>query len=308
VGPSTASSWVSVGRTLGLTLSYTLIGRLSDIFGRRWFFIGGGVIALIGNIICATSYSMTQLIVGATVYGIGEATQLCFAIAIGELIKNKHRPIVVSLMFGTTAPISTFGPLIGKINPSQPILYLILTCTLARKFVQHPNLGWRWCFYLAIICNGLSVILFYVFYHPPSFQMLHLEGKTVKQQIKLLDFWGIGFLCSGATLLLLGISWGGSSYPWMSAGSIAPIVIGGTLLVVFVIYGKEIIRIGLNYASVLTERQKLWLRNLTQLSHSIYSATGAIFRCLFVPRLPACFTILLFSCGRNRSVLCIRKI
>jgi MFS family permease len=97
-----------------LTLSYTLIGRLSDIFGRRWFFIGGGLIALVGNIICASAFSMEQLIVGATVYGIGEATQLCFAIAIGELVMNKHRPIAISLLFGTTAPISTFGPLIGK--------------------------------------------------------------------------------------------------------------------------------------------------------------------------------------------------
>jgi MFS family permease len=115
----------------------------------------------------------------------------------------------------------------------------ILTYTPARSFVQHPDLGWRWCFYLAIICNALSVVLFFFFYHPPSFRMLHMEGKSVKQQIKLLDFVGMGLLCSGATLLLLGISWGGSSFPWKSAACIAPIVFGALLFIAFFTYGKS---------------------------------------------------------------------
>jgi MFS family permease len=116
IGPSTMISWVSVGRTLGVTVGYTLIGRLSDIFGRRWFFIAGNGVAIIGIIIAASAMSVVQLIVGAVIYGIGEATQFSFPFAIGELIKNKHRPIVTSLMFGTCAPIATFGSLIGKIS------------------------------------------------------------------------------------------------------------------------------------------------------------------------------------------------
>jgi len=36
-----------------------LVGRLSDIFGRRWFFILGNFFALIGCIICATAQSVT---------------------------------------------------------------------------------------------------------------------------------------------------------------------------------------------------------------------------------------------------------
>ena len=90
IDPNTMISWVSVGRTLGVTVGYALIGRLSDIFGRRWFFISGNGVAIIGITIAASAMSMVQLIVGAVIYGIGEATQLSFSFSIGELIKNKH--------------------------------------------------------------------------------------------------------------------------------------------------------------------------------------------------------------------------
>lgn len=33
----------------------TLVGRLLDLFGRRWFFIGGSALSLIGAIVCAIS-------------------------------------------------------------------------------------------------------------------------------------------------------------------------------------------------------------------------------------------------------------
>jgi MFS family permease len=32
-----------------------IVGRLTDIFGRRWFFIIGSSIALLGSIVCATA-------------------------------------------------------------------------------------------------------------------------------------------------------------------------------------------------------------------------------------------------------------
>jgi MFS family permease len=78
IGPSTMISWVSVGRTLGVTVGYPFIGRLSDIFGRRWFFIAGNGVAIIDIIIAASAMSVVQLIVGAVIYSIREATQFSF--------------------------------------------------------------------------------------------------------------------------------------------------------------------------------------------------------------------------------------
>lgn len=116
IGPSSYISWVNIARTLALSFTYTILGRLSDLFGRRWFFIGGNIVALLGIIVCATAQNINSLIVGSAVYGLGETVQLSFNVAVGELVPNKYRPMVLSFVFLTNAPIATFGPTIGRSN------------------------------------------------------------------------------------------------------------------------------------------------------------------------------------------------
>lgn len=58
--------------------------------------------------------------------------------------------------------------------------------TAARKFVENPKLSWRWCFYINIIAVGLAIVLLYLFYHPPTFELLH-DRKTKRQLLKELD-------------------------------------------------------------------------------------------------------------------------
>lgn len=113
IGPSNYIAWVNIARTLALSFTYTILGRLSDLFGRRWFFIGGNIVALLGIIISAVAQNVTTLIIGAAVYGLGETVQLSFNVAIGELVPNKHRAMVLSFIFLTNAPFATFGPIIG---------------------------------------------------------------------------------------------------------------------------------------------------------------------------------------------------
>lgn len=84
-GPSPYLSWVNIARTLALSFTYTILGRLSDLFGRRWFFIGGNLVALIGIIVCSVAQNIDTLIVGSAVYGVGETVQLSFNVALGEL-------------------------------------------------------------------------------------------------------------------------------------------------------------------------------------------------------------------------------
>jgi MFS family permease len=217
IGPSSYSSWFNIARTLALSFTYTIMGRLSDLFGRRWFFIGGNIIALLGIIVCATAQTMDSLIVGAAVYGLGETVQLSFNVALGELVPNKYRPMVLSFIFLTNAPIAAFGPMI------------------ARKFIEHSSLGWRWCFYINIIAVGLAVVLLFFFYHPPTFELLH-ERKTKRQLLKELDYVGIFLWTAGLTIFLMGISWGGNMYPWKSAATIGSMIIGALLLVALFVW------------------------------------------------------------------------
>ncbi|KAJ0167262.1 putative MFS-type transporter C16A3.17c [Colletotrichum tanaceti] len=212
IGPSPYISWVNIARTLSLSFTYTVLGRLSDLFGRRWFFIGGNVVAFFGVVVCAVARNVETLIVGAAVYGLGETVQLSFNVAVGELVPNKYRPVALSLIFLTNAPVSAFGPFI------------------ARGFVKNPILGWRWCFYLNIITVGLAIVLLYLFYHPPTFELFHAR-KTKRQLLKELDYIGIFLWAAGLTLLLLGVSWGGVLFPWGSPAVISSLAMGIALLV-----------------------------------------------------------------------------
>ncbi|ETS77956.1 hypothetical protein PFICI_10018 [Pestalotiopsis fici W106-1] len=217
IGPSPYISWVNIARTLALSFTYTILGRLSDLFGRRWFFIGGNIVALLGIIICAVARNVNTLIIGSAVYGLGETVQLSFNVAVGELVPNKYRPMVLSFIFLTNAPFASFGPI------------------MARKFVEIPSLGWRWCYYINIIAVGLAIVLLYLFYNPPTFELLH-ERKGKREILKRLDYLGIFLWTAGLTLFLMGVSLGGNIYPWASAPVISTIVIGIVLLIILFIW------------------------------------------------------------------------
>lgn len=96
-------------------------------------------------------------------------------------------------------------------------------------------MGWRWCYYINIIDVGLAIIFLFFFYHPPTFELLH-ERKTKRQLLKELDYVGIFLWTAGLTLFLMGVSWGGTMYPWKSAATISSLVIGAALLIILFVW------------------------------------------------------------------------
>jgi hypothetical protein len=72
---------------------------------------------------------------------------------------------------------------------------------------------WRDFFWITFALNGMSLIMCILFYHPVN-QYITEEGRTRWQQVKSFDFTGIGLFTSGLVLFLLGLSFGGSTFPW----------------------------------------------------------------------------------------------
>ena len=64
-------SWVFSAYMLASTVSVPIYGRLSDLYGRRPFFVAGILIFLAGALVGATADSMTQLIVARAIQGLG---------------------------------------------------------------------------------------------------------------------------------------------------------------------------------------------------------------------------------------------
>jgi len=71
LGPDRTYTWITTSWNLGGAIFVTIGGRLSDIFGRRYFFISGAALLIVGAIISATGHSIGQMIAGGAVFGMG---------------------------------------------------------------------------------------------------------------------------------------------------------------------------------------------------------------------------------------------
>ncbi|KAF2489135.1 fungal trichothecene efflux pump [Lophium mytilinum] len=218
LGPSPNFVWLAVSWTAGFSVGFTLVGRLSDIFGRRWFYIACSMLALIANVIGAAAQSVEMLIATNTLNGLASAGQLSFFIVIAELVPNSRRGPFNAIILATSTPFAVFGP------------------PIARAFFTNTSLQWRWSYILGVIVNTLAVVLYFFFYHPPTYEMLHVGGKNKIRQLASLDWLGITLFVSGLTVFLIGLNWGGSSYPWKSAHTLGALLSGFATLVLFCIW------------------------------------------------------------------------
>lgn len=224
IGPSKDLNWVATIWTLGSSIGFLLFGRLSDIFGRKEMVMGVNVLGLIGCIVGGTAQSIDQLIGANACNGLAAAGQLSFGIILGELVPNKLRGPIVTITFMSSLPFAVFGPVI------------------ARAFILNTSSGWRWSYYLGIIFEVITLVLYQFLYHPPRFDQLH-EGQTRWQAFKKLDFGGIILFVAGFVIFIIGLSWGGQTYKWRDAHVVSTLVVGGCLIIGFVIYGEfELLR------------------------------------------------------------------
>ncbi|KAL2758430.1 hypothetical protein ACRALDRAFT_2133342 [Sodiomyces alcalophilus JCM 7366] len=218
IGPSPNINWVATLWTMGTSVGYLLVGRLSDMYGRRWIVLGTTILGLIGCILGSAAQSVEMLIVANLCNGIAAAGQLSFGIFIGELVPNKWRGPVITLIFLSSLPFAVFGPVI------------------ARSFFTNTASKWRWSYFLGDILGVVALVLYWFFYHPPTYDQLNVQGKTVWQTTMSLDFIGIFLYVSGCVLFLIGLSWGGVMYPWASPETLCTLLIGVATIVAFVVY------------------------------------------------------------------------
>lgn len=62
------------------------------------------------------------------------------------------------------------------------------------------------------------------------------KWSAIFPALATLDIGGVILFIFAVGLIILGTSWGGSTFPWDSAQVLAPIIVGGALLPVFVLY------------------------------------------------------------------------
>ncbi|KAK5382343.1 hypothetical protein LTR20_006024 [Exophiala xenobiotica] len=210
-------SWIVGGWSIASSVSFSIAGSLSDIFGRRYTIVSGEVLAIIGSIVACTAHSTLTLVAGSTVIGFGCGIIFVSYAGIQELAPNKWRGLLGLTECAMTIPWAAAGTLI------------------ATTLNANTRQGWRWCYYIGIIFGVLSMIGTLTFYWPPPRPQYDFE-KTRWQEIKEIDYIGFLLYTGGLTIFLIGLTWAGTeNHPWKSASTIAPMIVGiMTLLACFV--------------------------------------------------------------------------
>ena len=77
--------------------------------------------------------------------------------------------------------------------------------------------------------NALSALCWFLFYHPPTFKMLHRK-KAALDLLLHFDWIGLLLYTGSLTVFLLALSWGGQLYPWNDPHVVGCLVVGGIAL------------------------------------------------------------------------------
>ena len=197
-------SWIAVSTLLASTVIVPIVGKLSDLYGRKAFYVGGIVVFMASSLIAATAHSFGTFIVARVVEGLGMGTMMPLSQAIiGDLIAPRERGRYQGYMGAVFGLSSVVGPLIGG--------YLT------------DNFTWRWLFFINIPV-GLIALGFVV-----PFMRLPRTRRRYS-----IDYAGFVTLTVGLTTVLLATVWGGTTYPWGSPQIVWMFAGGAAVLALFV--------------------------------------------------------------------------
>jgi EmrB/QacA subfamily drug resistance transporter len=189
-------AWLVTAYLLTSTAATPIFGKLSDTHGRRALMTPAIAIFIAASILCALAQSLPQLILFRGLQGIGGGGLFAMAqSSIADVVSPRERGRYQGYLAGTWAVASIAGPVIGG-------------------YVT-DDLSWRWVFWFNVPLGLLAIYL--------CDRALRLI--VVVPRRSRIDGVGAVLLTGGISALLLMLSWGGTTYPWLSA----PVLVLGLL-------------------------------------------------------------------------------
>jgi MFS family permease len=91
-----------------------IVGRLSDVFGRRWFFIICSLIGIVSSIPGATAENINQLIGSEVLISVSSGFQISFFWVVAELVPMKWRYLANSGLYAFTIRRTLWHPRSGS--------------------------------------------------------------------------------------------------------------------------------------------------------------------------------------------------
>lgn len=184
-------AWVFTSYMLAASVTGLVVGKLSDMHGRRPYILWGLFLFMVGAFLAGTAESMIQLIIYRGVQGFGGGFIMSTAFtAVGDLFPPRERGKWQGLLGAVFGLASVVGPVLGG--------YIV------------DFFDWSWVFWVNL---PIGVLAFFLIWR--------LFPGVEKRDGAKIDWWGAVFVSTLLVSLLLAFSWGGSDYAWDS-----PLIVG----------------------------------------------------------------------------------
>jgi EmrB/QacA subfamily drug resistance transporter len=203
-------AWVTTAYLITATISTPLYGKLSDLYGRKRFFLAAITIFVLGSAACSFATSMYMLAGFRAFQGLGAGGLFSLALAIiGDIVPPRERARYQGYFLAVFGTSSVLGPVIGGFFAGSDTILGIA--------------GWRWVFLVNVPIGvvALAVVA----------KVLHLNHTRRDHRI---DWWGALTICV-CLVPLLTVAEQGRTWGWGDRRSIVCYLVGGIGLVLFVV-------------------------------------------------------------------------
>ena len=171
-------AWVGTAYIVTAAIGTPILGKLSDLFGRRNVFQVTLAIFIVGSLLCGLAQSMTQLIVFRAVQGLGGGAIQALAFAmLGDILPPRERGRYIGIFTLAFVGAALIGPLIGGF------------------IIDH--FSWPWIFYINVPLGLIAMLVTHL--------SLRLPFPRRKARI---DWWGAALLSVGIGCLMIGLEEG----------------------------------------------------------------------------------------------------
>lgn len=196
---------------LAMVVTLPIYASASDVLGRMIPLYTSYALFFIGSVVFATAHSMTVIIIGRLIQGLGGGgLDVLNEIIVVDITTLKERPLYIGILAVPLALGSIAGPLIGS---------ALTQCV-----------SWRWIGWINLPLLGLDIVLAALFLRLKSLD------EPLRSRFARMDWIGSLMFATGATAFVLPLSWAQELYPWKSWQTIVPLIIGILVLVALGFY------------------------------------------------------------------------
>lgn len=180
-------AWVVTAYLLTGTAATPLLGKLSDMYGRRVVMLSAVAIFVVGSVACALAPDMMTLILARGFQGFGGGALIALSqTVIADIVSPRERGRYQGYIAAVFALSSVGGPVLGG----------ILT----------EYIDWSLIFWINVPLGALALAM--------TWHMLKLVPFHKREH--KLDAIGAALMMLASVSLLLALSSGGARYPWAS--------------------------------------------------------------------------------------------